>query len=162
MTGDRLEQQRAAAMRAIERAGFKIEAPTEWLSFSEAAAKIEVALKITNEAARMTLYGLCATGDVRWLDDKQRLVQEDECTVAEFGSKPAYVVTVDILHYLAEWVPNPKQLQDYRDTLILERVREGDRPGIQLYEFVRGTATLATTVEDNWISKDFQTSNWAV
>jgi hypothetical protein len=139
MTEDRLERQRAQVMRIVERRAFKVEAPTEWLLFSAAAKKIEVALKLAHEdAAHMTLYGLCATGDVRWLDDKQQLIEEDECTIADFASKPAYVVTVDVLHWLAEWVPNPKQLQAYRDTLILERVRDGDRPGIQLYEFVRG------------------------
>jgi hypothetical protein len=139
MTGDQLERrQRAQVMRSFERGAHTIKAPTEWLLFSEAAAKIEVGLKLANEAATMTLYGLCATGNVRWLDDKQQLIEEDECTIAEFSGKPAYVVTVDVLHFLAEGVPNPKQLQAYRDTLILERIHDGDRPGIQLYEFIRG------------------------
>jgi hypothetical protein len=116
----------------------QIKAPTEWLPFDKAAGKLQLGLKLASiEAATMTLYGLCATGTVRWLDNQEQLVDEDECTVADFDSKPAFIVTVDVLHWLAGWVPNLKLLEELRDTLILERVRDGDRPGIQLYDFVR-------------------------
>jgi hypothetical protein len=155
MTDNRLERQRAQVMRIVERVGFEIEAPTEWLTFQEAAAKIGFALKLANEAATMTLYGLCATGTVRWLDDEEEPIDEDKCTIADFDSKPAYVVTVDVLHWLAEWVPNPKLLREYRDTLIWERVQKGAQPGIQLYEFVRGACRVGTNRKGQWDQEGF-------
>jgi hypothetical protein len=78
------------------------------LAFSEAATEIAHALKIKSEAAAMTLYGLCATGNIRWVDIQGAIVDEDDCTIADFGAKPALVVAADVRSWLTGWSPDPQ------------------------------------------------------
>ena len=35
----------------------------------------------------MTLYGLCATGDVKWTDVTGEVLEEDDLTVANFSGE---------------------------------------------------------------------------
>src|SRR5258708_30756620 len=80
---------------------------SETLTMTEAANEIADALNIKYEAAMMTLYGLCATGEVRWLDDQGELVDEDECTIGDFNKKPKYVVASDVRSTLTDWRGGP-------------------------------------------------------
>jgi hypothetical protein len=50
-----------------------------------AVTQIAHALNIEDEPAAMMLYGLCATGNVRWFDAQGELIDEDECTIADFN-----------------------------------------------------------------------------
>ena len=96
------------------------------IAFSDAAKEIADALKIPNEAASMTLYGLCATGYVRWTDISGVIVEEDDLTVANFSDKPALVVADDVRSYLVDWSPvlQPKR----RDHVIAVLLFEGYNP----------------------------------
>ena len=77
------------------------------LTFSEAAAEIARALGIGSEAAAMTLYGLCATGNVQCLNDQSEVIDED-CTIAELHrSPPRAVIASDVLPFLTDWSPDP-------------------------------------------------------
>jgi hypothetical protein len=98
----------------------------EPLTIGEAAAEIAQALNIRDEAAMMTLYGLCATGSVRWLDDQGELVDEDECTIGDFNNKPKFVIASDIRSFLTDWSPDP--LPTKRETVISAMIAEGLNP----------------------------------
>jgi hypothetical protein len=96
------------------------------IKFSAAANEIAEALKIHYEAAAMTLYGLCATGYVRWVDVSGEIVEEDELTVANFSNKPAFVVPDDVRSYLANWSPDPQPKM--REQVIQALLAEGHNP----------------------------------
>jgi len=89
-------------------------------SFKTAADEIAQALNITYDAAMMTLYGLAATGNVRFLDDDGKVVEEDECTISEFASKARFFVAEDVRHWLKELSPLPQLKQ--RDIEIEKRL----------------------------------------
>jgi hypothetical protein len=97
--------------------------PTDLLTFSVALQEIKEALKIHHEAAAMTLYGLCATGNVRSLNDKQELIGAEECTIGNFEGSPAFVVASDVRNYLTEWSPDPQR--KHRDAVIAEMLQDG-------------------------------------
>jgi hypothetical protein len=73
------------------------------ITFEAAANEIADKLKIKYQAATMTLYGLCATGNVRWVDASGETVEEHELTVASFSDKPTLVDADDVRHHLAQW-----------------------------------------------------------
>jgi hypothetical protein len=100
--------------------------PRPRIPFHEAASEIAASLNITFEAATMTLYGLCATGNVHWVDDSGEVVEEHELTVANFSSKPAFVVADDVRSCLADWSPQPQRSQ--RDRVISGLLVEGHNP----------------------------------
>ena len=93
------------------------------LTFVEASKEIGQALNIDHEAARMTLYGLCATGNVRWVDNQRKLVDHDECTIADFTLKPTFVPAEDVRHWLTEWSPAPQPSR--REAVIDKMIAEG-------------------------------------
>jgi hypothetical protein len=95
------------------------------LSFSNAASEIADALNIKHEAATMMLYGLCATGEVRWWN-AEGLIDEDECTVADFGNKPKRVSADDVRHCLGEWSEGPQR--SGRRAVISAMIAEGVVP----------------------------------
>jgi len=97
-------------------------------TFDQATSEIAQALKIKYEAAAMTLYGLCATGNVRWLNEQGTVAEEDKCTIAEFyGQKtPAFVVADDVRHWLTQWSPDP--LPDQRWDVIRKMLAEDNPP----------------------------------
>jgi hypothetical protein len=99
---------------------------SETLNILEAATEIADALNIKHEAAMMALYGLCATGNVRWLDDQGEIVDEDECTISNFWNKPKLVVAEDVRSSLTEWSPDP--LPSKRETIIRAMIAEGLNP----------------------------------
>src|SRR5262249_39334259 len=101
----------------------KTKAPGKALSFSKAATEIGKALNIKHEAAAMTLYGLCATGSVRWVDSGGEVVDEDECTIADFDHKPKSVAADDVRHWLTEWSNVPQSSR--RETVIDAMIAEG-------------------------------------
>jgi hypothetical protein len=82
----------------------------EIISNDTAADEIARSLSIHIGAAMKVLCGLCATGDVRWVDDKGEVVDEDECTIAAFGGgkHPTYVVADDVRLWLTEWSSDPQ------------------------------------------------------
>ena len=96
------------------------------LTFSDAATEIGKALNIEHEAATMILYGLCATANVRWVDNQGKLVDEDECTIADFYSKPAFVLADDVRSYLTDWSPMPQTSN--REAVIAAMIAEGHIP----------------------------------
>ena len=63
----------------------KPKAPSRRREFTMAVTEIAHALNIEDEPAAMMLYGLCATGNVRWFDAQGELIDEDECTIADFN-----------------------------------------------------------------------------
>jgi hypothetical protein len=74
----------------------------------------------------MTLYGRCATGDVRWVDDSGEIVDEDAVTIAAFSGKPAFIVADDLRSCLVSWSPDPQPKM--REQVILTLVAEGLNP----------------------------------
>ena len=74
----------------------------------------------------MTLYGLCATGNVRCLDDQGEVVDEDECTISHFSKKPKYVIASDVRSFLTDWSPDP--LPSKREAVISAMIAEGLNP----------------------------------
>jgi hypothetical protein len=97
--------------------------PSKALTFGEAADEIGKALNIEHEAATMTLYGLCATGNVRWIDNQGELVDEDKCTIANFYSKPAVVLADDVRSFLTDWSHAPQPSR--REAVIAAMIAEG-------------------------------------
>jgi hypothetical protein len=96
------------------------------LSFSEAANEIADALNIKYEAATMTLYGLCATGEVRWLNDQGEVIDEDECTIGDFNGKPKFVIASDVRHCLGRWSEGPRRSR--REDVIAGLIADGVIP----------------------------------
>src|SRR5262249_32736823 len=96
------------------------------IPFHEAANAIATSLNISFEAAIMTLCGLCATGNVQWVDDSGEVVEEHELTVPNFNRKPAVVVAARIRSCLADWSPQPQRSQ--RDRAIPGLLVEGHTP----------------------------------
>jgi len=78
------------------------------LTMDEAATEIAQALNLHSEAAAMMLYGLCATGNVRWLDGAGEVIDEDKCTIANFNHKPVLVMADDVHHWLTVWSKAPQ------------------------------------------------------
>ena len=100
----------------------KAKQPSNLLTFDEAAEEIAQAFNIRDEAASMLLYGLCATGNVRSLDPQGEVIDEDECTIADFNRKPAFIIASDARHWLTEWSegPQPSRREDVISTLLAE------------------------------------------
>jgi hypothetical protein len=102
---------------------------TSFLSFTKAAEEIAEALNVCNEMAEMTLYGLCATGNIRSFNDQREPIDFDECTIDAFGrGPPANVAADDVKDTLAEWSPGP-QSSTMRDIAIAAKLRAGMKPG---------------------------------
>jgi hypothetical protein len=91
-----------------------------------AATEIAQGLNIPHEAAMMMLYGLCATGNVRWTAERGEVVEEDAVTIAAFSGKPAFVVADDLRSFLADCSPDPQPLR--RDQVIVALLDEGRVP----------------------------------
>jgi hypothetical protein len=91
-----------------------------------AATEIAQGLNIPHEAAMMMLYGLCATGNVRWIDDSGEVVDEDAVTIAAFSGKPAFVVADDLRSFLADCSPDPQPSR--REQVIVALLDEGHVP----------------------------------
>jgi hypothetical protein len=103
-----------------------------WLTYGEALAEIEKEFSVASEAAMIILYGLVATSNVRCLNERGELVEEDECTIAEFGRLQLWSVPADDLrHWLSEW--SPKSIED----AITQLLRKGEKPGKRFYDHVR-------------------------
>jgi hypothetical protein len=79
-----------------------------WVSFHNGVAEITDTMRIPNEAASMLLYGLCATGNVRCLNDQLDFIDPDECTLTEFSAAGAFIAVNDLRHFLAEWSSAPQ------------------------------------------------------
>jgi hypothetical protein len=101
----------------------KTKASRRKLGFVKAATEIAQALNIKHEAAFMMLYGLCATGNVRWVDSGGEVVEEDECTIADFTHKPKLVDADDVRHWLTEWSSVPRSSR--REAVIAAMIAEG-------------------------------------
>jgi hypothetical protein len=100
--------------------------PGPRITFDKGANEIADTLKIDYNAAIMTLYGLCATGNVRWVDVSGAIVEEDELTVANFSGKPALIDIDDVRACLVNWSPDPQPKR--REQVILTLVAEGLNP----------------------------------
>ena len=96
------------------------------LTMDEAATEIAQALNLHSEAAAMTLYGLCATGNVRWLDGAGEVIDEDKCTIANFNHKPVLVMADDVRHWLTVWSKAPQPSR--REAVIAAMIAEGQIP----------------------------------
>jgi len=101
--------------------------PSRTLTFSEAATEIAQALNIKREAAEMTLYGLCATGNVGSVTDELEIIDGEECTIEELEGSLAFVSASDVRHWLTEWSPAPQPLK--RDAVIEAKLQAGAIPG---------------------------------
>ena len=114
-----------SALKAIVRR-IKAKRPSETLTIDGAATEIANALNIKIEAAMMTLYGLCATGNVRWLDEGGEVIDEDECTIGDFNDKPKLVIASDVRSFLTDWSPDPQPSR--REAVISAMIDEGVNP----------------------------------
>jgi hypothetical protein len=99
----------------------------DFLTFLEAAEEIAQGLKVKHEAGAMTLYGLCATGNVRSFNAQEEFFDPDECTIANFEGNPTFVIASGVRHCLVEW--SPDALPSQRDAEIDKRLRAGVIPG---------------------------------
>jgi hypothetical protein len=115
----------AKGMATVERM-IKAKRSSEPLPFSKAVTEIAQALNIEDEPASMMLYGLCATGNVRWLNGQGEVVEEDECTIADFNHKPKFVIASDVRSFLADWSQGP--LPSRREAVIDALIAEGLNP----------------------------------
>jgi hypothetical protein len=119
---------RQTISRMISRLRDKAPKPDDYLRFSSATSDIEQALCISNEAAAMTLYGLCATGNVRVFNGQYEVIDVEKCVMEDFERiKPIFVSRDDVRHWLTEWSRGPVRRD--RDKVILTMVREGLVPG---------------------------------
>ena len=98
------------------------------LSLSEAASELGNALRLKHEAATMTLYGLCATGNIRSLSAEGQVIEEGECTIGNFN--PAFVIASDLQSFLTDWSPDPQP--QHRDAVIAEMLKDGLVPGASI------------------------------
>lgn len=114
-----------SALKAIVRRIKQSDPNAATLTFSKATTEIAHALNIKHEAATMTLYGLCATGEIRWWND-QGLIDEDECTVGDFGNKPKRVSADGVRHWLREWSQGPQPSR--REAVISGLISDGVIP----------------------------------
>jgi hypothetical protein len=116
-----------AIVERLNKAKAKRRTSNQLLRFGEAAIEIANGLNINDVAAEMTLYGLCATGNVRWLNDQGELVDEDQCTIGDFNDKPKLVVASDVRSFLTDWSTNPQA--SHRDAVIKAKLDAGMSPG---------------------------------
>jgi hypothetical protein len=107
-------------------AGLKPSPPGPRITFDKGASEIAEALKIPYAAATMTLYGLCAIGDVRWVDISGAMVEEDELTVANFSGKPAIIDADDLRAWLVT-CSHAVQLSQ-KEKVISLLIADGDTP----------------------------------
>jgi hypothetical protein len=99
--------------------------PRPRLTFADAATEIAQALRIKHEAAAMTLYGLCATGNVLCLNDQGEVLEPDECNVRELCGA-AFVIADGIRSFLTDWSPDPRP--EKRKGVIRALFDEGHNP----------------------------------
>jgi len=120
------------------------------LEFGKAVSEIADALLVKDDAATMTLYGLCATGNVRWIDSSGEIVDEDKCTIADFNHKPKSVIAGDVRHWLTEWSPTPQRSR--REAVIAAMIAEGLNPprNINWKEFCNRVRDKCK----GWLAKD--------
>jgi hypothetical protein len=104
----------------------KQKAVSKPIKFAVAAEEIAYALNIKDEAATMILYGLCATGSVRWLDKRGEVIDEDDWTISDFNDKPKLVIADDVRHWLTEWSSSPQRSR--RGAAIEAMLAEGHNP----------------------------------
>ena len=79
-----------------------------------------------NAVAMMTLYGLCATGDVRWVDATGEVLEEDDLTVANFSGKLALIDADDLRDWLVT-CSHDSQLSR-KEEVIRTMIVEGNTP----------------------------------
>jgi hypothetical protein len=113
-----------SALKTIVRR-IKVKRPSNPLTIDDAATEIANALNIKIEAAMMTLYGLCATGSVRWLNS-EGVIEEDECTIGNFEGKPKFVIPSDVRSWLGDWSQGPQPSR--REAVIAAMIAEGVNP----------------------------------
>jgi hypothetical protein len=97
-----------------------------WLPFHNGTAEIVETMRIPNEAASMLLYGLCATGNVRCLNDQHEFIDPDECTLTELYRQAPFVAADDVRHFLAEWSSDPQPAR--REAVIAKLLADGLSP----------------------------------
>jgi hypothetical protein len=109
----------------------KLSPPLE-VPFSSATADIAQALCIPNEAAAMTLYGLCATGNVRAFGDQGEVLDVEKRLIEDLERlNPILVSGDDVRHWLRGWSRGP--IRQDRDKVILAKLRKGLIPGSNIH-----------------------------
>jgi hypothetical protein len=81
-----------------------------------AATELARALKISHDAAMMTLYGLCASDNITMLNSQRERVDVEECTIANLDQSVAFVSATELRSWLNECAPGPQAGQ--RDAVI--------------------------------------------
>jgi hypothetical protein len=91
---------------------------SETLTIDKAATEIADALNIKHEAATMMLYGLCATGHIRCLNNQGELIE-----AIDIEGKPAFFRASDVRPFLTEWSegPQPSRREAVISAMIDER-----------------------------------------
>jgi len=109
------------SLKAIVRRTKKSDPNAEGLTFSEAANEIADALNIKYEVATMTLYGLCATGNVHCLNDQGELIE-----AIDIEGKPAFFRASDVRSFLTDWSEGPQRSR--REAVISGLIADGVIP----------------------------------
>ena len=123
----------------------------EWISFSTGAAEVSQSLAISYETAVMTLYGLCATGNVRSCNKHGKVIDAEECTIEHFEGAvaDASVSAADLRHWLSERSSAPQL--SHRKAVIASMLKAGAIPGSNIH-----WKTFCDDVRDKcngWLSK---------
>ena len=92
-----------------------------WLA---AETEIVEALGVTRETARMVLYGLCATANLRCFTADRQIIDIDQ---GPFEGKIAFVEADDIRHWLLQSRRSP--LTKQREIVIVELLASDQLPG---------------------------------
>jgi hypothetical protein len=100
----------------------------EWLTFANAEQEIARALKIKREAALMTLFGLCAIGDVRVADANGEVIEEGEYMIGDIVEIRHLRVAAGDLHAWLADVSAAPQRSALKEA-ITRRVNAGEVPG---------------------------------
>ena len=126
-----MQDQQSKAKAILEPLKAKAKQPNEadynWFDVHTAERDIAKAFGLPSEVARMTLFGLVATGLVRARDDKSNVIDLDDCTIAELESKPVFVAADQLRDWLCEHSPVPLS-SDQRKAVILGMFQRHEVP----------------------------------
>jgi len=112
-------------LRAIGRPRTK--ADFEWIGSGVAWDELAKAFSLPSEVASMLLHGLVASGTVHALDGDEKLIDLDDCTIADLEGR-VKSVSVD---ELGDWIvgASSRPQRNHRNRVIVGKLQSGDVPG---------------------------------
>ena len=104
----------------------RTKADFELISRIVAQDELTQAFTLPSAVAAMLLDGLIATGNIRALDKDEKLIDVDECTIADLEGKAELVAANEFRDWLREHSTLPQGSQARR--VITRKLREGINP----------------------------------